>query len=86
MKYNLYANQDEKKCLSYCPANYFKDNSTMTCVSRCPDYPNYYGDLTQMKCVPFCPENSWADDISKTCVTDCPSNTFAENSTWKCVK
>ncbi len=58
----------------------------MTCVLKCPDYPNYYADSTQMKCVPYCPENYWADDISKTCVTNCPSNTFAENSTWKCVK
>jgi hypothetical protein len=77
MKSDLYANQDTKKCQSTCPANYLKDNSTMTCVLKCPKYPNYFADLTKMKCVPFCPVDHWADDISRVCVTRCPNDTFA---------
>jgi len=77
MKFNLYGNQAIKKCSSACQANYLKDNSTMTCVQKCPTYPNYYADLDAMLCVAFCPINHWADDISKVCVTQCPSNTFA---------
>ena len=78
MKLNLYGDPLIKKCKALCSnLNYFKDNSTMTCVTKCPSYPNYFADVDNKICVAYCPTQRWADDFSRVCVTQCPQNTYA---------
>lgn len=56
MKLNLYGDPLIKKCKSTCSdPNFYKDNSTMLCVTKCPSYPNYFADIDNKVCVAYCP-------------------------------
>ncbi len=43
-----------KKCVVDCPASWYADNSTWTCVTVCPTNPSYYADLDSQICVSKC--------------------------------
>lgn len=49
-----YSNMTIKKCRIDCPTDWYQDNSTWTCVTRCPTYPSYYADLHLGKCLDRC--------------------------------
>lgn len=74
-----------KKCMPTCSPSLFYDDSTMRCVAKCPTYPNYYGNLVGMRCIWPCPNGTYADDQSKVCLAACPPNSYADDSTWRCV-
>ena len=78
---------NDKKCVVGCPANYYADNSTWTCVSRCPTYPSYYADLSSRICLSNCrvDQDHFAEDINRTCVGQCPDGTFADIYTRRCL-
>ena len=75
-----------------CPANYstqgtFGDNTTNTCVQRCP--PNSFGDANTIYrfCVATCTGNSFADSSTTLCVQICPASppTFGYTGNWTCL-
>jgi len=76
------------RCVLKCPPGSYADNSTWTCVSKCPINPSLYADLTNYVCVINCPNNTYGDDLTRTCVTNCPTNPvyFAYNVTNRCLK
>ena len=68
----------------------FADNSTYTCVDKCPSTPSYYG--YQEKCLESCPEGFYADDITRLCVPSIYCNdtvdgkpTYGDQTVRKCV-
>ena len=86
MKQKLYGDPLSKKCVLECSNSlYYRDNSTMLCVTKCPSYPNYFANLINKTCDAFCPTETWADDAQRVCVTICTNNTFAENTTFRCL-
>lgn len=65
----------------------FGDNSTWTCVSKCPANPALYGDIISRVCVINCPDGYYGDDYSRTCVKICPANPryYAYEPTKRCL-
>lgn len=49
-----YSSMTTKFCRLDCPAGWFQDNSTWTCVEVCPVYPSYYADSHLGKCIDRC--------------------------------
>ena len=69
---DIYGDPVTRMCEIECSGDLVEDNSTMTCVERCPEYPSYFADLNDMRCKPFCPDETFADPISRVCVEICP--------------
>lgn len=63
----------------------FADDSTNTCVERCPTYPDLYADPTTQKCVLSCPSSHYAYNITRECLMDCPEPYFADLYSLECV-
>jgi hypothetical protein len=89
----LFADYKTRLCVYTCPADFglqgtYGDNSTNTCVERCPT--GSYGDAntTNRFCVANCSNGSYADTLSMLCVEVCPASppTFGYQGDWTCVK
>ena len=76
-----------------CPADFglqgtYGDNSTFTCVQRCPE--NSFGDANTINryCVATCTGGSFADSLTMLCVDICPASppTFGYTGNWTCLE
>ena len=58
-----------------CPANYYKDAATVSCVlpASCSD-PQSFGNPADGYCVSTCPTNFYASNKTMLCTTDCWGN------------
>jgi hypothetical protein len=88
----LFADYKTRLCVYMCPADYglqgtFGDNSTATCVQRCPD--GSYGDANTANrfCVSTCTGGAYADNLTNLCVDVCPASppTFGYSGNWTCM-
>jgi hypothetical protein len=61
----LIVTDDNKTCVSQCPADYFADNSTGygQCILRCPSDLPLFGDIIGFDrlCVPICQNGFYGD-------------------------
>lgn len=95
----LYADIKSRRCRYRCPSAHgqasdsllygtFGDNTTNTCVQRCPD--GSFGDpsIYYRPCVAVCTANSFGDELTNRCVSTCPASPpfFGDTTSWKCVK
>lgn len=71
-------------CVANCPySNYFRDNSTFTCVLACPS-PKF-GE-TNRECVPRCADGSFGLPFgNRKCVAFCPDGYWGEPDANVCV-
>ena len=84
---NLWADTNGKKCRLNCTNSQIRDNSTQSCVPKCPSNPESYADLVTTFCVRTCPNGKFASDsVSRVCTGDCSlySLTFGDNTTNRC--
>ena len=88
----LFADKKTRLCVYTCPLDYgkqgtFGDNSTTTCVERCPE--GTYGDANTVNrfCVSTCTGGAFADNYTTLCVDVCPASppTFGYLGNWTCV-
>ena len=75
----LFADYKPRLCVYTCPADFgfqgtFGDNTTHTCVQRCPNAS--YGDANTENrfCVEVCTGGAFADDSTMLCVDVCPAS------------
>lgn len=89
----LFADYKTRICIFTCPADFglqgtFGDNSTNTCVERCP--LGSYGDASTVNrfCVAVCTNGGFADSSTMLCVDICPASppTYGYSGNWTCVK
>lgn len=50
-----------KTCTKNCLSPYYADNSTRTCVLKCPDIPELFARQSDRICVENCPPDTFAD-------------------------
>lgn len=89
----LFADYKTRLCVYTCPDDFglqgtFGDNSTNTCVERCPN--GSYGDASTINrfCVSQCTNGGFADSLSMLCVDICPASppSFGYAGNWTCLK
>lgn len=89
----LFADSKTRLCVYTCPLDYglqgtFGDNSTNTCVERCPD--GSFGDANTVNrfCVAQCTGGAYADPYTMLCVDVCPASPplYGYNGNWTCVQ
>lgn len=71
------------KCVQTCPANYYRDNVTRSCLLQCSE--GYYADSQTQNCTNFCTAGTYGDPISLKCENTCLLPNFADNSVRLCV-
>jgi hypothetical protein len=89
----LFADYKTRICVYTCPLDFglqgtFGDNSTNTCVERCPN--NTYGDAKTANrfCVAMCTGGAFADPYTMLCVDVCPASPplYGYDGNWTCVQ
>ena len=82
-------------CVQKCPAGYYADNSTQSCVSSCPLNPLSYGANISNSggvCLSSCLSGTYGDNDTRLCLNSCIFSlanpikiTYADDSTQFCV-
>ena len=63
----------------------FADNSTNTCVDKCPGDSDLYGDQSTNSCVLTCGTGFFSHPVDRVCVADCDAPYYADPSSQLCV-
>lgn len=63
----------------------YADDSSTSCVEKCPTYPDMFADLVSQKCVLSCPNGTYAYNITRVCVSNCTSPYLADPYLLECV-
>ncbi|XP_031505930.1 uncharacterized protein LOC116268421 [Nymphaea colorata] len=80
-----YINLVSQTCVlpSACPANYFANNQTTSCVLSCTN--GTFGDSTTRQCITACYGSNYADPYTGLCSSSCSTGLLKNSLTLSCV-